>query len=31
MNRVVILEEGVGPQLIGPTVSCCWTAISLIR
>jgi len=31
MNRVEILEEGVGPQLVGPTYSCCWTNLTLVR
>jgi len=31
MNRVVILEEGFGPQLVGPTYSCCWATITVIR
>lgn len=32
MGRLEILDDGIGPQLIGPTYSCCWGAsFSIIR
>ena len=30
MNRLEILDEGVGPQLVKPSMLCCWTAYIIL-